>query len=91
MLQDFSSITLQEARPDVVATERLTLRRPTLADVSTIAHLANDRRVAENTRRLPHPYSQDDAVEFVRATAALGSETVFLIECDATPVGMVGV
>ncbi|MHC2592422.1 RimJ/RimL family protein N-acetyltransferase [Bradyrhizobium ottawaense] len=59
MLQDFSSATLAEARPGVVATERLTLRRPILADVRTIARLANDRRVAENTRRLPHPYSQD--------------------------------
>ena len=91
MLQDFSSATLQEARPSVVATERLTLRRPTLADVRTIARLANDRRVAENTRRLPHPYSQDDAVTFIRATAALGSETVFLIEHDSGPVGMVGI
>ncbi|RZI39491.1 GNAT family N-acetyltransferase, partial [Herbaspirillum sp. HC18] len=50
MLQDFSSVTLAEARPSVVATERLTLRRPTLADVRAIARLANDRRVAENTR-----------------------------------------
>lgn len=91
MLQDFSSVTLREARPSVVATERLTLRRPTLADVRTIALLANDRRVAENTRRLPHPYSQDDAVEYVRATAALGSETVFLIEHDSGPIGMVGI
>ncbi len=91
MLQDFSSVSLREARPGVVATERLTLRRPTLADVRTIARLANDRRVAENTRRLPHPYSQDDAAEFIRATAALGSETVFLIEHDTTPVGMVGI
>ena len=71
MLQDFSSVTLREARPSVVATERLTLRRPTLADVRPIANLANDRRVAENTRRLPHPYSQDDAVEFIRATAGV--------------------
>ena len=91
MLQDFSSATLQEARPSVVATERLTLRRPTLADVKAITRLANDRRIAENTRRLPHPYSYDDAVEFVRATAELGSETVFLIEHDTTPVGMVGI
>ena len=91
MLQDFSSTNLREARPGVVATERLTLRRPTLADVRAIAQLANDRRIAENTRRLPHPYSQDDAVEFVRATAGLGSETVFLIEHDNVPVGMVGI
>ena len=91
MLQDFSSVTLREARPSVVATERLTLRRPTLADVRTISQLANDRRVAENTRRLPHPYSQDDAVDFIRATSELGSETVFLIEHDSGPVGMVGI
>ena len=91
MLQDFSSVTLREARPSVVATERLTLRRPTLADVRTIAVLANDRRVADNTRRLPHPYSQDDAVAFVRATATPGSETAFLIEHDSGPIGMVGI
>src|SRR6185503_2891141 len=82
---------LREASSCVLETERLTLRRPTLADVRTIAHLANDRRVAENTRRLPHPYSLDDAVEFVRATAEIGSETVFLIEHDRGPVGMVGI
>ena len=91
MLQDFSIATLQKARPSVVATERLTLRHPTLADVRAIARLANDRRIAENTRRLPHPYSPDDAVAFVRATAEFGSETVFLIEHDNVPVGMVGI
>jgi RimJ/RimL family protein N-acetyltransferase len=91
MLQDFSSTTLREARPSVVATERLTLRRPTLADVKAIARLANDLRVAENTRRLPHPYLPDHAVEFIRATAELGSESVFLIAHDDTAVGMVGI
>ena len=91
MLQDFSSVTLREARPSVVATERLTLRRPTLADVRTIALLANDRRVAENTRRLPHPYLQDHAVEFIRAMADDSHETVFLIENNYTPIGMVGI
>ncbi len=91
MLQDFSTSTLREARPGVVATERLTLRRPTLADVKAIAHLANDRRVAVNTRRLPHPYSQDHAVDFIRATAEFGGETVFLIEHDNAAIGMVGI
>src|SRR6516225_10383292 len=91
MLQDVPPPTLREARSCVLETERLTLRRPTLADVKAITRLANDRRIAENTRRLPHPYSYDDAVEFVRATAELGSETVFLIEHDTTPVGMVGI
>ena len=70
MLQDIPTPTLREASSCVLETERLALRRPTLADVKAIAHLANDRRIAENTRRLPHPYLQDHAVEFVRAIAA---------------------
>ena len=93
MLQDIPIPTpvLREASSCVLETERLTLRRPTLADVKAIAHLANDRRIAENTRRLPHPYLQDHAVEFVRATSADSSETVFLIEHTHTPIGMVGI
>ena len=91
MLQDFSSATLAEARPCVVATERLTLRPPTLADTRAIARLANDRRVAENTRRLPHPYAHDHAVDFIRANAEDPSETVFLIEHATDPVGVISV
>ncbi|MET0678086.1 MAG: GNAT family N-acetyltransferase [Bradyrhizobium sp.] len=75
----------------VLETERLTLRRPTLADVKSMALLANDRRIAEHTRRLPHPYRQDHAVAFVRATAADERETVFLIEHNHSPIGMVGI
>jgi len=52
MLQDIPTPTLREASPCVLETERLTLRRPTLADVKAIARLANDRRIADNTRRL---------------------------------------
>ena len=93
MLQDIpiQPRRLREASSCVLETERLTLRRPTLADVKAIARLANDRRIAENTRRLPHPYPQDHAVEFVRATAADSSETVFLIEQNYSPIGMVGI
>ena len=93
MLQDIPIPTpvLREASSCVLETERLTLRRPTLADVKAIAHLANDRRIAENTRRLPHPYLQDHAIEFVRATSTDISETVFLIEQNYSPIGMVGI
>ena len=92
MLQEIPTPTplLREARPCVLETGRLTLRKPALADVTAIARLANDRRVAEMTRRLPHPYARDDAARFV---TSLGQdhETVFLIEADFEPVGMVGV
>ena len=91
MLQDIPTPTLREASSCVLETERLMLRRPTLADVKAIAHLANDRRIAENTRRLPHPYSQDHAIEFVRAIANHNRETVFLIENNHTPIGVAGI
>jgi len=90
MLQDFPTPTRREASSCVLETERLTLRRPTLADVKAIAQLANDRRIAENTRRLPHPYSQDHAVDFVRSMADQG-DNAFLIENNFVPVGMVGI
>ena len=92
MLQDIPPPTsLREACPCVLETERLTLRSPTLADVKAIARLANDRRIAENTRRLPHPYLQEHAVEFVRSIAAARNELVFLIEKNFVPVGMTGI
>jgi RimJ/RimL family protein N-acetyltransferase len=91
MLQDIPTPTLREASPCVLETERLTLRRPTLADVKAVAGLANDRRIAENTRRLPHPYCQDHAIEFVRGTADDNRGTVFLIESNFAPIGVVGV
>jgi RimJ/RimL family protein N-acetyltransferase len=91
MLQDIPTQALREASPCVLETERLMLRRPTLADVKAIAHLANDRRIAENTRRLPHPYSQDHAIEFVRNAASDNRGTAFLIESNFAPIGVVGV
>jgi RimJ/RimL family protein N-acetyltransferase len=90
MLQDIPPPTLREASPCVLETERLTLRSPTLADVKAIALLANDRRIAEHTSRLPHPYLHEHAVDFVRNVATDGSETVFLIEQNFVAIGMVG-
>jgi RimJ/RimL family protein N-acetyltransferase len=91
MLQDIPPPTWREAGSCVLQTERLTLRRPTLADVKAIARLANDRRIAENTRRLPHPYSADHAIAFLRTTASDDRETAFLIENNFVPIGVVGV
>ena len=90
MLQDIPTPIRREGSSCVLETERLSLRRPTLADVKAIARLANDRRIAENSRRLPHPYSQDHAVDFVRGMAATG-DNAFLIENNHVPVGMVGI
>jgi len=89
MLQEFSTPISRQPSTVVLETERLTLRKPTLADVKAITGLANDRRIAENTRRLPHPYRQDHATHFVKTVAGDGSNTVFLIEHHHAAVGVV--
>jgi RimJ/RimL family protein N-acetyltransferase len=91
MLQELSTTpTLREGSSVVLETARLVLRQPTLADVKAIARLVNDRRVALNLRRVPHPYSVDDAAAFVADVARADRDTAFLIETDGEPVGMVG-
>ena len=40
----------------VLETERLVLRAPRPGDAKAVAALTNDRRIAENTARIPHPY-----------------------------------
>jgi RimJ/RimL family protein N-acetyltransferase len=46
-------------------TERLLLRRFTLADVSDIQRLAGDRRIADTTLRVPHPYEDGMAEAWI--------------------------
>jgi RimJ/RimL family protein N-acetyltransferase len=46
-------------------TERLTLRAYTLGDVPALVALAGAREVAATTLRIPHPYSEKDAREFL--------------------------
>ena len=50
----------EERSVPVLETERLVLRAPRRGDVKAIARLVNDRRVAENTARIPYPYGVDE-------------------------------
>ena len=77
-LQEIPSGSYRERSIPVLETERLVLRAPRLGDVKSVAALANDRRIAENTARIPHPYRIADAEDFI-STANLGSEIVFVI------------
>jgi len=90
MLQEIPPPSLREASSIVLETRRLVLRQPTLADVKAIARLVNDARIAENLRRVPHPYMPDDAIAFITSAARRGTDTPFLIEHAGTPVGMAG-
>jgi RimJ/RimL family protein N-acetyltransferase len=79
LLEERPAETLREACIPVFETERLVLRAPRLEDAKAIATLANDRRIAENTRRIPHPYRLDDAEQFIAATAGMKGEMALMI------------
>ena len=83
---------LQGLSVPVLETERLILRAPRFEDAGTIAALVNDRRIAENTLRIPHPYALADAQAFLTAANASGGEIVFLITAwDGTVLGSCGI
>ena len=60
---------LQAGRSPVLRTGRLVLRAPRPADAEAITALINDRRIAENTARIPHPYTLEDAEAFIENAA----------------------
>jgi RimJ/RimL family protein N-acetyltransferase len=89
-LLEIPSESLRERSIPVLETERLVLRAPRLGDVKAVAALANDRRIAENTARLPHPYRLGDAEDFL-AAANRGNDTTFVVTLrSGAVIGAVG-
>jgi RimJ/RimL family protein N-acetyltransferase len=81
----------REISTPVLETERLVLRAPRLEDAKAIASLINDRRIAENTARIPHPYSLADAHAFLGEVNRTPGEPCFLISlADGTVIGGCG-
>jgi RimJ/RimL family protein N-acetyltransferase len=76
--------------PELV-TARLRLRAPQREEALLIAALANDRRIAENTARIPHPYTLGDAEGFLSYLEESESETAFAItRTDDVLIGICG-
>lgn len=72
-------------------TERLLLRAPRPADAPVIAGLVNDRRIAENTMRIPHPYRLADAEDWITlANADPRDKTLLITLRDGTIAGACG-
>jgi RimJ/RimL family protein N-acetyltransferase len=89
---ELESRSYREGCIPVLETERLILRAPKLEDAKHVAALANDKRIAENTRRLPHPYARADAEDFISAVNVPNGEIAFLIATrEGVPVGACGV
>ncbi len=91
LLEDAVAETRRERSTPVLETERLTLRAPRRGDVKAIANIVNDRRVAENTVRIPHPYGVDDAERFVEAANRRDGEATFVIALGDALIGGCGV
>lgn len=73
-------------------TSRLILRRPRLDDASALAALANNPRVVENTARLPYPYGEDDARQWIASPLAEREArfAILLKQPSETFIGVVG-
>ena len=83
--------TFRERCIPVLETERLALRAPRLEDAKAVAQLANDRRIAENTARIPHPYTLVDAEKFIASVNQADGEIAFLITRENVVLGAVGI
>jgi RimJ/RimL family protein N-acetyltransferase len=81
--------TRRQCGVPVIETERLVLRPPRHGDAKAMAALANDRRVAENLARLPHPYAVEDALAFI-GTVNCGAEVAFALLHGETLIGLCG-
>jgi RimJ/RimL family protein N-acetyltransferase len=75
----------------VLATARLVLRAPRRSDVKAIASFANDRRIAANTARIPHPYGIEDAEQFIASVNKREGEVCFAVTLDGAPIGVCSV
>jgi RimJ/RimL family protein N-acetyltransferase len=90
----FTPVLAREAtarRIPVLKTERLVLRALYQCDVPVIALLAGDRRVAENTARIPHPYPADEAEQFVAQANRQNDSATFAITLDGALIGACGI
>jgi RimJ/RimL family protein N-acetyltransferase len=82
----------RNAGPAAMTTPRLVLRCPRPADAKAIARLLNDRRIAENTTRIPHPYGVADAHAFlVQANRDPVAPTFLIGLADGTLIGGCGI
>ena len=90
----FTPVLAREAiarRIPVLKTDRLVLRALCQRDVPVIVQLAGDRRVAENTARIPHPYAADEAEQFVAQANRQNDSATFAITLNGSLIGACGI
>jgi RimJ/RimL family protein N-acetyltransferase len=92
LLEEIPAEIIPETAPCALQTARLILRRPQPEDARTLAALANDIRIAQNTTRIPHPYVLSDAQAWLRAIAGKEGEATYLVTlASGTVIGACGI
>lgn len=89
-----TGVLLKESCIPVLETARLVLRVPQIEDAAAIAEHANNRKIAEMTANLPHPYRLADARTFIEHLPATidGTHFAVFLKQEAGPAfaGMCG-
>jgi RimJ/RimL family protein N-acetyltransferase len=92
LLEEIPAEIIPETAPRTLQTARLVLRRPAADDARTLAALANDIRIAQNTTRIPHPYALSDAQAWLRGVNGKEGETTYLVTlASGSVIGACGV
>ena len=92
LLEEIPTGRFREASIPVLETKRLILRAARLEDAKAVAALANDRRIAENTARIPHPYKLSDAKDWIGGANKNPDEEQYVITlADGTLIGACGI
>jgi RimJ/RimL family protein N-acetyltransferase len=74
----------------VLETDRLFLRAPKLDDAKAIARLVNNRKIAEMTSLIPHPYGVDDARAWIESLSEEGQWWTFAITAKTEGGALIG-
>lgn len=91
-----AALQMTSGSPDTTSSlalecERLVLRAPRLPDADAIVSLAGNRKIAEMTALIPHPYSRADAEAWIAAVPVVGDLALAITrKSDGALVGACG-
>lgn len=70
---------------------KVQLRKLKFSDSSTMAQLANNKKICDNVRDgFGYPYTEKNAEEFIKRQSKSDMEKVFAIDCDGELCGLIG-
>ncbi len=76
---------------DIITSDRLTLRRMNASDATRLVTLCGDIRVARNLSRIPHPYTNKDATDWLTRQDHMWTNTRDRVWTITLPdVGLIG-